>query len=83
MSNKRKIKKRDKSLKMLDSFTLNYLMHFGDRQDFDDITCLDCEDLKTGVCSGQGFVGDECLACMERKVLAGDVEEENWGFFGS
>ena len=77
MSNKAKRKKRVG--KRLDRFAMTYLMHFGERQDFDNLSCFDCSDLKSGVCPGRGFVSDQCLECMEGKVLQ-NVEE--WGPLG-
>lgn len=41
-------------------------------QVFEALTCLDCEDMRSGVCRGDGLRGWEVCGCMEMKTKSSE-----------
>lgn len=71
---KKRIRREKKAFqpKMVDHLAMITIMHFPHATSFDDLHCVDCEDVKAGVCEGNGLRGLDVLDCMSRKVMSGE-----------
>lgn len=94
MSNKPNIRRKGKfvsrELDEMDQITVALLMHFPVMRTrfksqeeiaatVESLTCFDCEDLKAGVCEGEGLCGNQCLDCMADKVMVDFCESGTIG----
>lgn len=47
------------------------LVHFPHAKEEGDYRCEECEDFRSGVCTGRGFSAEDVMGCMADKVFSG------------
>lgn len=79
MGELRKMERGCRKAVMADQVGILLMMHFphaepsGKDNPFTDLCCEDCEDLRQGVCRGEGRKGWSVVKCMESKARNGEV----------